>query len=238
MRSTLRYSLATHSQGSLRGGDPPPQRGVWGSVPPDPGFAHTKKTRLPQIPIVVPISCSQVFPHKKMPLFPHLQPDLILGSSVLDLTPEILKRYKIEGLVLDVDDTIVPIGNSLAQPELILWIQQIREIVPLWLVTNNPSQVRIGAIADSLSLPYFLSAAKPSRRKLRHAIEAMRLEPSRVAMVGDRVFTDVLAGNRMGMFTILIEPIVSADSSISFNFIRRIEFAIARLLGVSFAITK
>jgi uncharacterized protein len=169
-----------------------------------------------------------------MSLFPHLQPDLVLGKSVLDLTPEILTRYQIEGLVLDVDDTIVPIGSSKAQPDLEEWIREIRQIVPLWLVTNNPSQVRIGTIADSLSLPYFLSAAKPSRRKLRQAVEAMQMEPARVAMVGDRIFTDVLAGNRMGMFTILIEPIVSQDSSFSFHFLRQVEFAIARLLGVSF----
>ena len=173
-----------------------------------------------------------------MKLFPLLQPDLVLGKSVLDLTPELLDRYQIKGLILDVDDTIVPIGSSVAQPELALWIEQIRQIVPLWLVTNNPSHVRIGAIADSLSLPYFLSAAKPSRRKLRQAVEAMKLEPARVAMVGDRVFTDVLAGNRLGMFTILIEPIVSEDSSLGFNLLRRIEFAIARVLGVSFNITK
>ena len=173
-----------------------------------------------------------------MPLFPLLQPDLVLGSSVLDLTPEILARYQIEGLVLDVDDTIVPIGSSVAQPELALWIAEIRQIVPLWLVTNNPSQVRIGAIADSLSLPYFLSAAKPSRKKLRQAVEAMRMEPARVAMVGDRVFTDVLAGNRLGMFTILIDPIMSEDSYISFNILRRVEFAIARVLGVSFTTKK
>jgi uncharacterized protein len=168
-----------------------------------------------------------------MPLFPLLQPDLVLGSSVLDLTPELLARHQIEGLVLDVDDTIVPIGSSIAQPELALWIEQIRQIVPLWLVTNNPCQVRIGAIADSLSLPYFLGAGKPSRRKLRQAVEAMKLDPARVAMVGDRVFTDVLAGNRLGMFTILIEPIVSDDSSMSFHLLRRVEFAIARLLGTS-----
>jgi uncharacterized protein len=173
-----------------------------------------------------------------MKLFPLLQPDLVLGGSVLDLTPEILARYQIEGLVLDVDDTIVPIGSRSAQPELELWIEQIRQIAPLWLVTNNPSQVRIGAIADSLSLPYFLSAAKPSRRKLRQAVEAMNIKPARVAMVGDRVFTDVLAGNRLGMFTILIEPIVSQDSTFGFNFLRQIEFAIARLLGVSFATKK
>ena len=173
-----------------------------------------------------------------MALFPLLQPDLVLGSSVLDLTPELLTKYQIEGLVLDVDDTIVPIGSSTAQPELALWIEEIRQIVPLWLVTNNPSQVRIGAIADSLSLPYFLSAAKPSRRKLRQAITEMQIEPARVAMVGDRIFTDVLGGNRMGMFTILIEPIVTADSSVSFQLLRQVEFAIAWVLGVSLAPTK
>jgi uncharacterized protein len=173
-----------------------------------------------------------------MALFPLLQPDLVLGSSVLNLTPAILDRYRIQGLVLDVDDTIVPIGSSVAQPELAVWIEEIREIVPLWLVTNNPSQVRIGAIADSLSLPYFLNAAKPSRRKLRQAVDEMQLDPARVAMVGDRIFTDVLAGNRLGMFSILIEPIVSGDSSFSFHFLRRIEFAIARVLGVSLTPTK
>ena len=110
--------------------------------------------------------------------------------------------------------------------------------MPLWLVTNNPSQVRIGAIADSLSLPYFLGAAKPSRRKLRQAVTEMQIEPARVAMVGDRIFTDVLGGNRMGMFTILIEPIVAADSSVSFQLLRRVEFAIAWVLGVSLAPTK
>ena len=173
-----------------------------------------------------------------MPLFPLLQADLVLNRSVLDITPEILARYQIEGLVLDVDDTIVPIGSSKAQPELAQWIAETREIVPVWLVTNNPSEVRIGAIADSLSLPYFLRAGKPSRRKLRRAVGEMQLEPARVAMVGDRIFTDVLAGNRLGMFTILIDPIVSGDSTFSFHLLRRVEFAIARLLGVSFATKK
>ncbi len=172
-----------------------------------------------------------------MALFPLLQPDLVLGGSVLALTPELLAQHHIQGMVLDVDDTIVPIGCSMADPNLMLWIEQIKQLIPLWLVTNNPSQVRIGAIADSLSVPYFLSAAKPSRRKLRQAVEAMKIEPARVAMVGDRVFTDVLAGNRLGMFTILIEPIVSADSTIGFDLLRQSEFTLARLLGVSLTAT-
>ncbi len=173
-----------------------------------------------------------------MALFPLLQPDLVLGSSILALTPELLAKHQIEGMVLDVDDTIVPIGCSMAEPALTMWIEQIKQIVPLWLVTNNPSQVRIGAIAESLSLPYFLSAGKPSRRRLRQAVAAMKLDPARVAMVGDRVFTDVLAGNRLGMFTILIEPIVGEDSTIGFDLLRQVEFSLARVLGVSLATTE
>jgi uncharacterized protein len=51
------------------------------------------------------------------------------------------------------------------------------------------------------------------------------------------VFTDVLAGNRLGMFTILIEPIVSADTTAGFDLLRQVEFAIARLSGVSLRAT-
>ena len=84
-----------------------------------------------------------------MALFPLLQPDLVLGSSILDLTPDLLAHYHIKGLVLDVDDTIVPIGIGVAPPETILWIQKTKALMPVWLVTNNPNQVRIGAIATS-----------------------------------------------------------------------------------------
>lgn len=173
-----------------------------------------------------------------MAVFPLLQPNLVLGSNILALTPELLARHQIQGMVLDVDDTIVPIGCSTAPPELMRWTAQFAETIPLYLVTNNPSQVRIGAIADSLSVPYFLSARKPARGKVRQAVETMKIDPARVAMVGDRIFTDVLVGNRLGMFTILIEPIVSADSTLGFDLLRQTEFAVSKLLGVSLTANK
>ena len=42
-RSKLAHTPSIPLQGSLRGGVPPPQRGDWGSVPPDPGSAPTRK---------------------------------------------------------------------------------------------------------------------------------------------------------------------------------------------------
>ena len=162
-----------------------------------------------------------------------LQPDLILGNSVLDLTPEILQRHNLKGLVLDVDETLVPMSMAETSDELRLWVERLSPTIDLWLVSNNLSQNRISRIAKSLSLPYILGARKPSRRKLRQAVTAMNLPIEQVAMVGDRLFTDVLAGNRLGMFTILVEPMVDPEQSQQRYLLRDFEVWLSHFLGVS-----
>jgi uncharacterized protein len=162
-----------------------------------------------------------------------LQPDLILGNSILSLTPEVLQRQNLKGLVLDVDETLVPISMTQASDELRQWVELISPTIDLWLVSNNISQARIGRIAKSLNLPYILGAQKPSRRKLRQAVTAMNLPVEQVAMVGDRLFTDVLAGNRLGMFTILVEPMVNPARLNQRHFLRDFEVWLSKILGVS-----
>ncbi|MEG4074521.1 YqeG family HAD IIIA-type phosphatase [Microcoleus sp. Pol14C2] len=162
-----------------------------------------------------------------------LQPDLVLGDSVMKLTADILQEFNIKGLVLDVDETLVPITAMNASPELTLWVEEIKPVVSLWLASNNLSQTRIGRIAESLNLPYITGAAKPSRRKLRKAINAMNLPVEQVAMVGDRLFTDVLAGNRLGMFTILVEPMVDAGYALRKYPVRSFEVWVSQALGAS-----
>ena len=160
-----------------------------------------------------------------------LQPDLILESSVLDLTPDILQQHRLKGLVLDVDETLVPIRATETSEQLRQWVEQTRQVAVLWLVSNNLSDARIGGIARSLNLPYILGAVKPSRRKLRQAVAAMNLPLEQVAMVGDRLFTDVLAGNRLGMFTILVEPIVDPGEGFFSSPAHNFETWVSQILG-------
>lgn len=162
-----------------------------------------------------------------------LQPDLILEGSILNLTPEIIQQYELKGLVLDVDETLVPVTVAFASNELQEWINQIRPLVKIWLVSNNISENRIGSIARSLDLPYYISAAKPSRRKIRQALQQMDLPADRVAMVGDRLFTDVVVGNRLDMFSILVEPIIHPDTAMRIHPIRNVEVLISEILGAS-----
>lgn len=163
-----------------------------------------------------------------------LQPDLVLHDNILKLTPELLVQHRLKGLVLDVDETLVPIRESEVSPELVRWLLEIKDSVAIWLVSNNISRSRIQRIAQVLDLPYILGAQKPSRRKLKQAVTAMNLPYDQVAMVGDRLFTDVLAGNRLGMFTILVEPMVNPDAEIVRTApLRSFEIWLSQLLGAS-----
>lgn len=163
-----------------------------------------------------------------------LQPDLVLGDTILKLDIDLLKQHNIQGLILDVDETLVPIRTNQASSELKQWVEQIRPQLSLWLVSNNISQTRISTIAESLDVPYILGAGKPSRRKLKQAASAMNLPFEQIAMVGDRLFTDVLAGNRLGLFTILVEPMMDIPTT-STSLIRNAEVWLSEIFGVSIA---
>ena len=162
-----------------------------------------------------------------------LQPNLILGETIFDLTPQLLTKHDIEGLILDVDETLVPFKQKETSAQLQQWIALIRQETPIWLVSNNIDRDRIDKIARSVDLPFISAAKKPSRRRLREAAQAMNLPFEKVAMVGDRLFTDVLAGNRLGMFTILVEPMVDPLVAVRSHPIRDFEIWLSTLVGVS-----
>jgi len=141
------------------------------------------------------------------PFLQLLKPDIVVPGTVLQLSSDTLRDYGIRGIIFDVDDTLVPLRRPDPSPEVIAWLQQIAPEFQIWLVSNNISSTRIAQIATSLNVPHIHRAGKPSRRALRRAIQQMQLPLDQVALVGDRVLTDVLAGNRLGLLTILVAPL-------------------------------
>jgi len=162
-----------------------------------------------------------------------LEPDLVIDGSILDLPLDSLLSNGLKGLVLDVDETVVPLKSDRVSPQMEAWINQFRQSFSIWLVSNNLSQRRIGRIAGILNLPFIASAGKPSRRKIRQAMEAMGLPPEQIGIVGDRLFTDVLAGNRLGLYTILVQPLSRFDDPPAQSYLQSFEIYVSQLLGAS-----
>jgi HAD superfamily phosphatase (TIGR01668 family) len=139
-----------------------------------------------------------------------LMPDWAPGCALPQLNLEELHDRAAGGLralVIDVDRTLLPRRSADLPPAAERWLRQAGDRLPIHLFSNNPSKRRIGRVSELLGVPYTVSAAKPRRGALRRVIHDLRVPAAQVALVGDRVFTDVLAGNRLGLFTVLVKPI-------------------------------
>ena len=158
-----------------------------------------------------------------------LQPDVVVGGPATDLTPETFKRLNVKGLVLDIDHTIVPTSRPEATSEVKQWLEIMQQAFPIWLVSNNWNSQRIRRIAEGNNLPHISRAGKPSRRSLRKAAREMSLPPQEVAIVGDRIFTDVIGGNRLGMVTVFVDPVEPGGRRPRFSF----ERTVSLLLGIN-----
>ncbi|MDM7952931.1 MAG: YqeG family HAD IIIA-type phosphatase [Cyanobium sp. CZS 25K] len=160
-----------------------------------------------------------------------LTPDWLLGTSLAHLPLQELIDRDIRALVLDVDRTLLPRRQATMPLQAELWLRHARERMPLHLLSNNPSRRRIGAVADTMGLPYTASAGKPRRAALRRVLKELDLPPAQVALVGDRLFTDVLVGNRMGLFTVLVKPIDPDGEPCRQDRLQNLELRMARWVG-------
>ena len=137
------------------------------------------------------------------PLLPREQVD-----SLTEITPAWLAERGLAGLVVDLDNTLVPYGVAPPPPpELAAWKRSFEKSgVPLAIVSNaKPSRTR--AWAAALGVPGSSFAAKPLPWSLRRMIVQLGLSPEQVAVAGDQLFTDVLAANLVGAYAVLVEPI-------------------------------
>ncbi len=70
---------------------------------------------------------------------------------------------------------------------------------------------RLRHLGDLLEVPHVYGAhfwdRKPGPKAFRWAMARMGSQAENTAMVGDQLFTDILGGNRLGMFTVLVDPL-------------------------------
>lgn len=126
--------------------------------------------------------------------------------SVTELSPAFFLQQGISGLCLDVDCTITGYGSREIPNDVKRWMSDLRAMhFGVCLVSNGGSR-RISSLAKQLGISFVARALKPLPFGCWRAVRLLALPCSRVAMVGDQMFADVLAGNWAGLKTILVMP--------------------------------
>ncbi len=159
-----------------------------------------------------------------------LKPKIKL-DRVTDITVELLQKRKINGLILDVDNTLSTHHGQTLTDGLPEWLNRMRENGIRLTILSNSTDKRLTPFAEKIGLDFISLGLKPLPFGFFRAAKALGLKRSRIAAVGDQIFTDVLGGNIAGVTTVLLTPILP-ETSLRFRFKRWLERGVYKLYRI------
>ena len=155
-------------------------------------------------------------------MFEYFRPTFQAPSLDL-ISVEQLVRDGIRGLIIDLDNTMTPWNDVEVGPKVAEWFLKVKDAgICACVVSNNKKRQRVAVVAEQLGIPFVFGATKPRRRAFRAGMDLLGTGHKDTAAIGDQLFTDILGGNRLGLYTILVTPINDREF-IGTRVVRRIE---------------
>jgi len=129
-------------------------------------------------------------------------------DSIYDIDLDQLQAHGIKGIITDLDNTLVRWDQPDATAELVKWLDHVRDErgIKVCIVSNNDDH-RVETFSKPLNIPWIAKARKPLNVSFVKALQVLGTKREETVVIGDQLFTDVLGGNRMGLYTILVVPI-------------------------------
>lgn len=128
-------------------------------------------------------------------------------NSVIDITPKLLEKYNIKGLIIDIDNTLTLHNSQEIEDSVKEWLYTMAKSYSIVLLSNNYHD-RVEPFAKMLGLDFIHMGGKPLPSKgFTRAGKMLGLPPENLAVIGDQIFTDILGGNLFGATTIRVKPI-------------------------------
>jgi uncharacterized protein len=125
--------------------------------------------------------------------------------SVIDL--DMLKEQRIDTLLLDMDNTVVPWHTFNIDEKTGYWIDRAKQLGFKICIISNNQKWRIVKIASMLEVEGVWGACKPMLGGYIKALKTLNSHKHNSVFVGDQVFTDIFGANILGVKTILVSPI-------------------------------
>lgn len=130
-----------------------------------------------------------------------------LFQDVTRITPAFLRSQGIRALVLDVDNTLTLHDDPQVPARVRAWLEEMRGEGILLTIASNNAQQRVEPFARALGLEYVAKAHKPLSQGLEKARSRWDISRREMAIVGDQLFTDRLAGSLYGIPALVTRPL-------------------------------
>ena len=135
-----------------------------------------------------------------------LQPDFRFNTFD-EVTVDFLKENNINGVILDIDNTLEPYEHPLPGEHVKAWLSALKEAgIGAAFVSNN-NEERVKTFNAELGLVAFSKAKKPFKKNVLKAMELIGSTRETTILMGDQVFTDVWAAKNAKIRSALVPPI-------------------------------
>ena len=142
-------------------------------------------------------------------------------ETVYKIPVEFYIKNNIKALFVDLDNTLADDENSQRPAGFETWYADItNQNIKLFIVSNNARKERVSRFMQDLPIQWYYRANKQNGKVFRKIMKEHLLEPEDIAVIGDRILTDIVAGNKIGAMTILTKPFIR-DKNIFTRFILR-----------------
>jgi uncharacterized protein len=127
------------------------------------------------------------------------------ANSVASISLDGLIESGIDGVIIDLDNTIVSEDDRYLSPHIISWITQAKKLnFKLFILSNGKRHYRVHYWSQYLEVPAISPAKKPFPTVFRKAMKHMQLAPKQVVVIGDSRHTDVLGAWIVGCHSIQV----------------------------------
>ena len=135
----------------------------------------------------------------------------IYQKSVFTINYNKLKQCGIKCIIFDVDNTLAPISTLKPSRKVKDLVEKLKDMGLRVVIMSNSPKKRLLQFKEVLEIDCAASSKKPFRRKFFRVLKEYKYKVDEVAIVGDQLMTDILGGNRVGITTVLVNPISSKD---------------------------
>lgn len=131
-----------------------------------------------------------------------------------DVDLDALADRGIRALLVDLDNTLCPWRSSEPSPACKEWVRRARERFGVCIVSNSVRPKRLQRVAQALevrAVGRWGLGRKPFAGGITTALRELGVQASEAAIAGDQILTDVLGGNRLGLYTIWVLPLEDCE---------------------------
>lgn len=135
----------------------------------------------------------------------------VYQKSIYTIDYAKLKEKGIKCLLFDLDNTLAPYHIKGADEKLVELFSKLKEMGFQLIIFSNSFKKRVKPFKEELEVDCCANARKPQPNHFYRILKEYHLEENEVAIIGDQIMTDIVGGNRVGITTILVNPISVRD---------------------------